>query len=199
MNREKINDILRRSRTVEENELIDFLQQSDKFSFDDYDSGDVVLYQKEKNKLIEIQKLLINLDYDDLIEPAHIYDWFDIEDDSFKINIVINKEKDELTVLINLLNTTYMIKNAVGLSIMSNVKMNRFSGQDNGFSNNDEVDIEAMDEEYLAKLNQINVNANNNEDRHESADMLLVMALEELGLTKTAERFSRLAEGFWYA
>ena len=199
MNREKINDILRRSRTVEENELIDFLQQSDKFSFDDYDSGDVVLYQKEKNKLIEIQKLLINLDYDDLIEPVHIYDWFDIEDDSFKINIVINKEKEELTLLINLLNTTYMIKNAVGLSIMSNVKMNRFSGQDNGFSNNDEVDIEAMDEEYLAKLNQINVNFDSNEDRHVEADILLVQVLEELGLTKTAERFSRLAEGFWYA
>lgn len=197
MNKDKIKKFLRMNRSVEENELIDFLQESDKFIFDDYISSDLTLYEKEKNKLLKLNTLLFELNEDDLIEPYNIYNWFDVEDCSLKISSIRNKEKEDIQYLLNLLNIMYLVKNSIGLSIMSNVKMSVLTNSYS--SDNTNNDIAAMDEEYLAKLNQINVNAHDNENRHESADILLVQVLEELGLTKTAERFSRLAEGFWYA
>lgn len=198
MNREKINIILRMSRTIEENELLDFLKESDKFIYEDYINNDIELYKKEKDKLIKLNTLLMNLEEDDLIEPIHIYNWFDVEDDSFKVGSIINKEK-EVEILTNLLNIMYVIKNSVGLSIMSNVKMASLSSSTIFDFTNDNVDLEELDNKYLEKLNQVNINFSDNEDRHIEADMLLIQALAELGLVETAERFRRLADGFFYA
>src|SRR5574344_210521 len=196
MNKEKIKKILRMNRTIEENALIDFLQDSDKFNYDNYNIGDETLYIEEKEKLLKLNNLIYELDEDDLIDPSYIYNWFDVEDDSFKINNIINKEKSYIKYLVNLLDVLYIVKNNIGLSIMSNVKMSSMS---NLYSNdNSDINIEAMDEEYLNKLNQINERNDGNEYRHINADILLITALEELGLTKTVERYRRMADGFWY-
>lgn len=196
MNKEKIKKILRMNRTIEENALIDFLQDSDKFNYDNYNIGDETLYIEEKEKLIKLNNLIYDLDEDDLIDPSYIYNWFDVEDDSFKINNIINKEKSYIKYLVNLLDVLYIVKNNIGLSIMSNVKMSSMS---NLYSaDNSDINIEAMDEEYLNKLNQINEMCDN-EERHINADILLITALEELGLIKTVERYRRMADGFWYA
>lgn len=197
MNKEKIKKILRMNRTIEENALIDFLQDSDKFNYDNYNIGDETLYTEEKEKLLKLNNLIYELDEDDLIDPSYIYNWFDVEDDSFKINNIINKEKSYIKYLVNLLDVLYIVKNNIGLSIMSNVKMSSMS---NLYStDNSDINIEAMDEEYLNKLNQINERNDGNEYRHINADILLITALEELGLTKTVERYRRMADGFWYA
>ena len=196
MNKEKIKKILRMNRSIEENALIDFLQDSDKFNYDNYNIGDETLYIEEKEKLLKLNNLIYELDEDDLIDPSYIYNWFDVEDDSFKINNIINKEKRYIKYLVNLLDVLYIVKNNIGLSIMSNVKMSSMS---NLYSaDNSDINIEAMDEEYLNKLNQINEMCDN-EERHINADILLISALEELGLIKTVERYRRMADGFWYA